>query len=66
MPTMIKIPNGDYYVFSRRGKLEMNLTEHPSGARLQKLGDIIFPKEFLGKKVRLKIEFVEEKNGDVK
>ncbi len=57
-----QIPNGDYYVCRRGKKRNWFLLKHRSGSNSKKvsIGDIQFPKDFIGKKVRLKIEVIKD------
>ena len=53
-----RIPNGDYYYFNQGGNTDM-LIKHLQGECGHLLGSIV-PKELVGKKVRVKIEIVED------
>ena len=63
--------NGDYYIFKREGRTERDwfLVKY-APALSEEIGminlstGVKLPKEFIGKRIRLKVELIEDKESD--
>ena len=55
-----KIPNGEYYYFNREGNTEMPVLETKRKKGKISITSLLFPSEFIGKKVRLKVIPVDD------
>lgn len=64
MGTVRRIPSGEYYYFRREGNTEItvkNLDSCRAGGLFANVTTV--PRELIGKKVRLKLEIVEDNHG---
>ena len=60
---MKKLPNNEYYYFNRNGNTILTVLHHHRNKMGVVLNNTLYcPKELIGKKIRLKIEIVEEED----
>ena len=63
MMTFKKTPSGDYYYFTKKHKSPNIIVRDYNESGGYSSAVLRFPKELIGKKVRLKLEIVGDDNG---